>query len=400
MTTEVVEVDILIVGSGPTGSSIALHLVQSNPEWAKRILIIDKAVHPRDKLCGGGITYLGENILTDLGLPFEPNNFAVREVQLRYQDKSYSFRGDPVFRIVRRREFDHWLVQQVETRAVAVSQGEGVTGVEVLSNYVAVTTDKRTIHAQIVIAADGSRSFIRSRLKWNDDSRVARLIEVDTPEDPQQNWNFRDKVAVFDFTHMTDNNLQGYYWDFPSYVDGAPIMNRGVFDSRSRPEKPKANLKTVLHDSMAVRERDSADFKLKGAPIRWFDAKGQFSQPRVLLAGDAAGVDPLFGEGISFALAYGPPVAETVIDAFARADFSLESYRKRLLSYSMFKQLRLRVAIARFAYKINSPRIFRMGWTAARWVVARTPWRNPNYVPAKQLARAASPQNGQPPFQT
>ncbi len=377
------KVDILIVGSGPTGSSIALHLVRENPQWAERILIVDKAVHPRDKLCGGGITYLGENILTDLGLPFEPNNFGVREVQVRYEDKSYSFHGNPVFRIVRRREFDHWLVQQVEARDVVVSQGEGVVGVEVRPTHVQVTTNKRTIHAQILIAADGSRSFVRSRLKWADTSRVARLIEVDTPEDPQQNWNFRDKVAVFDFTHMTDN-LQGYYWDFPSYVEGAPTMNRGVFDSRSRPEKPKADLKGVLRDSMAERERTLDDYKLKGAPIRWFDTNGQFSQPRVLLAGDAAGVDPLFGEGISFALAYGEPVAETVIDAFERADFSLESYRKRLLSYPMFKQLKWRVKLARFAYKLNSPRAFRMGWTVARWVIGRTPWRNPNYVPAKQ----------------
>lgn len=384
MIDQVTEVDVLIVGSGPTGSSIALHLVQADPQWASRILVVDKAVHPRDKLCGGGITYLGEDILTDLGLPFEPNNFEVREVQLRYEEKSYSFRGDPVFRIVRRREFDHWLVQQVEEKDIAVSQGEGVKGVEVRPNYVKVTTDKRTIHAQVLIAADGSRSFIRSRLKWDDDSRVARLIEVDTPENPQENWNFRDKVAVFDFTHMTDD-LQGYYWDFPSYVDGTPTMNRGVFDSRSRPDRPKADLKGVLRDSMAEREREVENYKLKGAPIRWFDANGAFSQPRVLLAGDAAGVDPLFGEGISFALAYGPPVAETVIDAFDRADFSFESYRKRLLSYSMFKQLKLRVALARFAYKLKSPGLFRAGWTAARWVIGLTPWRNPDYVPAKPL---------------
>lgn len=381
---EITTVDVLIVGSGPTGTSVALHLVKRNPAWANRILVVDKAIHPRDKLCGGGITHLGEDVLTDLGLPFEPNNFGVKEVRLRYQENTYSFRGDPVFRIVRRREFDHWLVQKAEDRDISISQGEAVKDVQVRSTHVVVTTDKRKIHAQILIAADGSRSYIRSKLKWQDESRVARLLEVDTPEDAQKQWNFQDKVAVFDFTHMTDQ-LQGYYWDFPSFVDGESVMNRGVFDSRSRPEKPKADLKGVLRDSMAKRERSLEDYKLKGHPIRWFDRKGKFSSPRVLLAGDAAGVDPLFGEGISFALAYGEPVAATVEDAFERADFSLESYKTRLMSYSMFKQLDARVRIARFAYLMKYPRVVRWGWKAARFIVDRTRWNNPNFVPAKSM---------------
>lgn len=379
----VTHVDVLIVGSGPTGSSVALHLAQRSPAWAERILVIDKAIHPRDKLCGGGITHLGENILTDLGLAFEPQNFGVREVQLRYQDEAYSFRGNPVFRIVRRREFDHWLVGKVEAQHIAVSQGEGVTDVKVQTTHVEVTTDKRVIHAQVLVAADGSRSFIRSRLKWQDDSRVARLLEIDTPENPELNLEFKGKTAVFDFTRMTDG-LQGYYWDFPSYVDGEPIMNRGLFDSRTVATKPKADLKTTLRDMLSRRERNLDDFQLKGAPIRWFDRRGKFASPRVLLAGDAAGVDPLFGEGISFALAYGPPVSDAIEDAFERIDFSFDSYKQRLMSYSMFKQLRLRVRIAKYAYTIKNPRYVRIGWQIARWVVKLTPFRSPNFVPAKQ----------------
>ena len=383
----VTTVDVLIVGSGPTGSSVALHLVQRNPNWAKRILVIDKAIHPRDKLCGGGITHLGENILTDLGLPFEPDNFGVREVQLRYQDETYSFLGDPVFRIVRRREFDHWLVGKVEDHDVEVSQGEAVKDVQVKTTHVEVTTESRTIHAQVLVAADGSRSFIRSRLKWEDDSRVARLLEIDTPENPELNLEFRGKTAVFDFTRMTDG-LQGYYWDFPSYVDGEPIMNRGLFDSRTVASRPKADLKQTLRDMLSIRDRNLDDYKLKGHPIRWFDRRGKFASPRVLMAGDAAGVDPLFGEGISFALAYGPPVTDAIEDAFARIDFSFDSYKQRIMSYSMFKQLRLRVRVARYAYTIKNPRYVRIGWAIARMVVKLTPFRSRSFVPARRFKSA------------
>ncbi|MCA9976298.1 MAG: FAD/NAD(P)-binding protein, partial [Anaerolineales bacterium] len=65
---EIEHVDVLIVGSGPSGTSTALHLLQQDPSWAGRIVLVDKAIHPREKLCGGGMTHLSQNILTRLGL--------------------------------------------------------------------------------------------------------------------------------------------------------------------------------------------------------------------------------------------------------------------------------------------------------------------------------------------
>ncbi len=236
---ETIAVDVLIVGSGPSGTSTALHLLQQDPGWAQRMVVVDKAVHPREKLCGGGITHMGQNILARLGLALEPRSFDVREVRLIYRDKQYSFFGNPVFRIIRRDEFDHWLVRQVEARGGTVRQGEAVQAITPHADYVEVVTDQATFHAQVLVAADGSRSFVRRTLKWgNDGSHVARLLEVLTPENPRLTPEFRERVAVFDFTRMTDG-MQGYYWDFPSYVDGQPMMNRGVFDSRAVPAAAK-----------------------------------------------------------------------------------------------------------------------------------------------------------------
>jgi menaquinone-9 beta-reductase len=380
---EIQEVDILIVGSGPSGISTALHLVKNNPAWAERMVVLDKAVHPREKLCGGGVTHIGQNILARLGLPFEPKNFAVREVRLLYEDKSYSFFGDPVFRIIRRDEFDHWLVKTAVSLQIPVRQGEAVTDIIPHDDYVEVITEKAIFHAKTIVAADGSRSFIRRRLKWPDESRVARLIEVLTPENAHAQPQFRDGVAVFDFTPMTKHQLQGYYWDFPSYVDGQPFMNRGVFDSRARPERPKADLKQTLGDSMAARDRDLKEYKLKGHPIRWWGSNGRFAIPRIILVGDAAGTDPLFGEGISFALGYGEVAAAALEDAFARQDFSFDSYKDKLRKHPLFVQLGIRARIARFAYILKYPRLIRAGWWFARHAIKLTPWRNSNYVPAE-----------------
>ncbi|NCF68444.1 MAG: hypothetical protein GWP61_20985 [Chloroflexi bacterium] len=375
-------VDVLIVGSGPSGTSTALHLVKSEPTWAKRIVIVDKAVHPREKLCGGGVTHMGSNILARLGLPFEVDHFTVKEVRLCYQDKSYSLYGDPILRIVRRDQFDHWLVQTAEKLGVRVRQGEAVKDIIAHDDYVEVKTEKATFHARVVVGADGSRSFLRRRLKWDDDSRVARLVEVLTPEDPRIQPEFRDGVAVFDFTYMTEG-LQGYYWDFPSYVEGEPFMNRGLFDSRARPERPKADLKQTLRQSLAVRDRNLDDYKLKGHPIRWWSKDGRFAMPHILLVGDAAGADPLFGEGISFALGYGDVAAETIGDAFARQDFSFATYRERLLADPLFRQLDLRTRMARFTYLLKYPWLVRLGWRVAPTIARFTRWGDPNFNPTE-----------------
>ncbi|MCO5187875.1 MAG: hypothetical protein M9918_06750, partial [Anaerolineae bacterium] len=102
-----------------------------------------------------------------------------------------------------------------------------------------------------------------------------------------------------------------------------------------------------------------------------------------ILIGDAAGVDPLMGEGISFALGYGIPASAAIADAFERQDFSFDSYRDRLMAERLFKQLDIRVRLARFAYLMKYPRIVRAGWVAARFVVKLTPFKDPAYVPAR-----------------
>jgi flavin-dependent dehydrogenase len=53
------EVDLVIVGAGPAGLSTALQLLQLDPNWSGRHVVLEKEEHPRHKLCAGGIMCFG-----------------------------------------------------------------------------------------------------------------------------------------------------------------------------------------------------------------------------------------------------------------------------------------------------------------------------------------------------
>jgi flavin-dependent dehydrogenase len=55
MNTTDFDYDVVIVGSGPAGVSTWLHLHRFEPQLAARTLVLEKAQHPRPKLCGGGV---------------------------------------------------------------------------------------------------------------------------------------------------------------------------------------------------------------------------------------------------------------------------------------------------------------------------------------------------------
>src|SRR5207248_3725134 len=113
-------------------------------------------------------------------------------------------------------------------------------------------------------------------------------------------------------------------------------------------------LKEIFQKYLAGKGRKLEDYKLMGNPSRWFDLEAQIAVPRVLLAGDAAGIEPLGGDGISCALGYGEIAAAELIEAFKSGDFSFSGYKERLLAHELGKHLTQRVRQARFVYGIRS----------------------------------------------
>jgi flavin-dependent dehydrogenase len=371
--------DVLIVGAGPAGASTALHLLRRNPGWAPRIVVFDKAVHPREKLCGGAITPMGVQILEGLGLGIGTPRVAVGEARLRYGSQLHALSSEALFAIARRDELDHWLLEQARAAGVRVCEGEAVVDVRRSGDWMEVRTARDLWRARVVVGADGAGSVVRRRLGWRDNVPLARLMEVLTPE-TDGHPAFRDAAALFDFSR-TPAGLQGYYWEFPSLIDGRPVLNRGVFDSGVRCDRRRLSVRAELAAALRARGVDPDAQPLKGFPLRWFDTAAPLAQPGALLVGDAAGADPLFGEGIAFALAYGETAAEAIDAAFATGDFSFGDYGRRVLRQRLLSHLPMRVRLAHAVYGIRSPRFASLCWRAAHFLVRYMAHRNPDYIP-------------------
>ena len=221
-------------------------------------------------------------------------------------------------------------------------------------------TDQAEYRARVVVGADGSKSVVRRFVIPNEATHTARLLEIVTEPRPEQSFHIQAN-SYFDFTYVPQGIL-GYSWDFPALEAGRPVRVRGIYDSNVYPLKTELSLQAALADEFGRHGYRLEQFKLEGHPLRWFEPGSACSAPHVLLAGDAAGADALFGEGISIALGYGELAARAIAQAFERQDFSFGEYRKAILRSQLGKALRRRTAMAKFYYRLRSPMIQKLVW--------------------------------------
>ena len=127
----------------------------------------------------------------------------------------------------------------------------------------------------------------------------------------------------------------------------------GIYDTNIFANADRPQLKDPLAQEMARLGFRLGDYELKGHPIRWFSPGNQMSAPRVLLVGDAAGADPLLGEGISIALGYGALAAQEIAESFQRNEFSFNGYRRRVLRSALGQSLFVRWAITYVIYLLK-----------------------------------------------
>lgn len=337
------EVKVLIVGGGPAGLSTALFLAAADPALAPHVVVLEKERHPREKICAGAVGGRADRALAAIGVRLDVPSVPVRGMSVRTAQGAVLRRLGEIGRVIRRDELDAALAAATRERGIRVLEDTRVASFRREADGVVVETSRGPFRAEVLVGADGVGSVVRRGLGLPFGSLHAQVLEVDTervagdgPED----------VLAFD---LSERGYLGYAWDFATPVDGRVMVSRGLYQLRLG-DGPHADVRDLLGARLARLGLRLADHRQKRFGERGFEHHRATSAPRVLLVGEAAGIDPLTGEGIAQAIDYGRAAGPYLAEKLARGDLRLDDwplrfYRRRIGVDLLVRSLALRLEI-------------------------------------------------------
>lgn len=316
--------DVLIVGGGPAGSTLARQLVRAGLD----VTVMDKQAFPRDKICAGWITpaviesleldcadYAKGRVMQPV-YGFRTGIIGGAEAQVRYRDAaSYG---------IRRSEFDHYLLERSKAR---LAQGEPLRTM-VREGGAWVVNGK--IRTSLVVGAGGHfcpvARALGSELGQAETIVAAQEIELPLSERQRGEIRFDNEVAQLYFC----SDLKGYGWCFPKgdYLN----VGLGREDNYKLSEHVQAFCSWLQARGSIPRDLPS---KLNGhAYLLYPSSRRKLTGEGVLLIGDAAGLAyPQSGEGIRPAVESALMAAEVILEAGGDYRQSrLEPYVGRLMA--------------------------------------------------------------------
>lgn len=340
--------DVAIVGGGPAGISTALHLQAVAP--GARIVVFEKERYPREKICAGGIGARAVRLLDKIGVEVACPHVPLDAIAIRVAGETVVVREPGLGAVVRRVEFDHAFARQAIDRGIDVRDGCAVDRIAVADDGVTLATTSGTVLARCVVGADGVGGIVRRHAGFSRGALRAQVVELDTEVVP---GDLPRDTIVFDFS---TRELRGYAWDFPTLVAGQPLVCRGVYVLGVAADHPRTRLAAYLAD----RGLDLARYRLKQFAERGFEPGAPLAGPRVLLVGEAAGIDIATGEGIGQAIEYGAVAGPYLARALADDQLAFADWRRAIDRHHLGLQLRIRHAAHRVFYGRRRPTLERM----------------------------------------
>jgi len=321
--------DVVIVGGSCAGAAAA-HTLAAN---GRRVLVIDKAVFPRKKLCGGLLTEKAIPLIEEIygGVAREDfvlmgsSTFGIYHADLGKICKL----NDPVERFfaIDRAGFDHYFLEKARAAGCTLLCGHAVK--EAGQGHV-VLDNGDVLSGDFIIGADGPYSVVRRAVSPHvKKTEFAIGIEVDIPY--EHLTCFGGDGDVYPQIYFGFINA-GYGWVFPK-PSFATVGMGGLTRSNGRNMKDhfRLFLRRLLKDGSMMPTR------LSGYPIPFHNFMKEPGKGNVLLAGDAAGlVEPITGEGMYFAMLSGRLAAEAILSEKDALAAYIEAFRSKI--YPLFRQ--------------------------------------------------------------
>ncbi|MGD0529605.1 MAG: NAD(P)/FAD-dependent oxidoreductase [Polyangiaceae bacterium] len=327
------DVDVAIVGGGPAGTSTALHLVRREGISGARVLMLEKARHPRDKPCAGAVSAWGLSALAAIDVAVDVPRVAMRGLRV-LAGECVGSKEAPLGIVVRRCELDASLWDTARADGVRAHDAEPLLRLERCTGGWRLTTAQRTFTARLVAACDGAGSTTRKLLGLRESARKGHLYVAETPV---ASGDTGPRAGLCDFDlRVADDGVEGYYWDFPTVVDGAPAVSRGIYHANFT---PRPDLKAHLARSLARRGVDIGRVRLKPFSTRPLVRGAQLALGGLALVGEAAGIDATTGEGIAQAILMGGLAAKHLARALRVGDDRLEGYAAEVVGTAVGRHL-------------------------------------------------------------
>jgi geranylgeranyl reductase family protein len=322
-----IETDVLIVGSGPGGSTAAYHLARHGVD----VTVVDKASFPREKVCGDGFTPRAVKSIRRMGIDTDDPRFE-RHTGLRIYSRRATLElpwptleDFPGYGLtMTRHSFDELLARTAEKAGAAlrerhealtpIHQDGWVRGARVRD----LEQDREVdIRARYVIAADGASSRFSSQAGVTRDASkplgiaARRYYRIDRHPGP---W-----LEVWMDLWEGDEIMPGYGWLF-AMADGSINLGAGLLNTFKGFKDVSAQrvfdaFWRMLPEDWNVNE-DTAEGRVLSGPLPMGGSRVPAAVPGMLLVGDAAGmVNPFNGEGIAYAMENGELAAELIHEA-------------------------------------------------------------------------------------
>ncbi len=327
--------DYIVVGSGPAGSTAALHLARAGA----KVGLLDAAELPRYKTCGGGVLARAMH-----RLPSAASSAVEREfhaVQLNLLDCGLQFvtqREQPIVYMTMRSHLDAALTREAVSVGAQLIEDCRVQGIRWRGEAIELTTSKGIVTAQAVVAADGATSKIAREAGWAESRQLVPALECEL--DVSDKLFAQHSAAVrFDFGAID----HGYAWVFPK----GEHLSVGILTMRRRGVKLQQQLHNYL-SGIGINETVSAREHAFMIPVS--PRSEPLAHKGVFLTGDAAGLaDPVTAEGITHAIMSGELAAQAILENDT-VDDAARLYQE-LITRRVLGELRAARRLAQLLYR-------------------------------------------------